>query len=255
MGFFKRLFQSPTSYIWFSLHTLIFVAGVAFLHIPQLKAFLGEALASGIGTSFIATGATGVVLFLYIFLNDDLKNKFETLRLSGLSHAFNGRSTRIREEYDNRIKESHKIDVIGFGLSQFRQDHLKNFAEWSKTKKIRILLLDPKMPSCDEAYAKQRDIEESNPTDTIIPDINKFVSDFQGLKGVDKKNFQVRYMRALPSVNIFKMDDEVFWGPYLIGEQSRNTMTFVAQKGGFVYKQLADHFETIWTSKDFSREI
>ena len=45
----------------------------------------------------------------------------------------------------------------------------------------------------------------------------------------------------------------VFWGPYLIGEVSRNMPTLLMETDGTVARRLLEHFDRIWTR--FSREI
>ena len=71
----------------------------------------------------------------------------------------------------------------------------------------------------------------------------------------DSPRFQVRLYKCLPSVNIFRIDDELFWGPYLIREQSRNTPTFIVRKGGILFDTLAKHFNTIWSDPELSRPV
>lgn len=247
-----RKFLTPTSIIWALLHSVIGLLGYIIIKVPAIQSQLGESLSSGIGASLIATGATGLALYVYVWLSEDFRAKLEVITQAGLGTIFDARSTRIRVEYDERVKSGHEIDIIGFGLSQFREDHLGNFALWSQSKKIRILLLHPEYPNPKNAYAKQRDTEEKNPEDRITSDIKMFVESVRGTPGINKDNFEVRYMTALPAINIFRIDHELFWGPYLVGEQSRNTLTILAQKGGFMYDQITEHFERIWNDPALS---
>ena len=67
--------------------------------------------------------------------------------------------------------------------------------------------------------------------------------------------FQVRLYKVLPSVNYFRVDDEAFWGPYLMLEPSRNTPTILIKRGGVLYDKLRNHFDAIWSDDSFSRTV
>ena len=168
---------------------------------------------------------------------------------------FQGRSVAIRKEYDDRIEKANELDLLGFGLSAFRQDYGQRFRDLAKTKKIRILLLDTHYPNDEAAYARQRDIEEGNLNGRIVGDIEEFISFSRPITKEYPENFNVRVMRALPSINYFRLDDEILWGPYLINMQSRNMPTFLVGKGGYLYETLKEHFNTLWSDERFSRSI
>lgn len=242
----------PTAIVWVALHMVIGLLGFIFIKVPGLHSLIGESTATGIGASLIAAGATGVTLFLYIRTSDDFRSRVEMLLDSGLVRVFEARSTRIKPEYDDRLKNSREIDIIGFGLSQLREDYFRQFAEWSHTKKVRIVVLDPEYPTRSKSYSTQRDKEERNPSGKIKADITAFVDAVKEIPNLNKTNFRIRYMKALPSVNVFRIDGEVFWGPYLMGQQSRNTLTLIAKEGGYVYKQIVEHFERVWDDNELS---
>lgn len=169
---------------------------------------------------------------------------------AGLLGAFPHRSISIREEYDLRVQKAEEcIDILGFGLSSLREDHAGDFAEWKKRVPIRILLINPDAGG-SPSYAEQRDLEEKNPKGTIKGQVKEFVSTIKDL--LDRR-FQVKLYSALPTLNIFRIDDDILWGPFIAGTQSRSTPTFIARKGGFLFPHLTSHFNTLWT--DFSEEI
>ena len=57
---------------------------------------------------------------------------------------------------------------------------------------------------------------------------------------------QVRVYKSLPTVNIFRIDDDLFWGPYLSGRASSNTLTVRIRRGTSIFDQLEAHFADIW---------
>ena len=181
------------------------------------------------------------------------RSDLTSLAAAGLIAAFPTRSITIRSEYDRRMEAARtQADVIGFGLSSLREDHLGDFGRWKVHVPIRVLLIDPDFPTPEFSYAAERDKEERNPEETIRNQVLQFVSDVQDL--LDNR-FQIRLYRCLPLLNLFRIDDEVLWGPFLIGEQSRNTPTFISRQGGFVFSHLTSHFDSIWNSRDLSRAV
>jgi hypothetical protein len=165
---------------------------------------------------------------------------------AGLVQVFPGRSVRIRDEYDRRLaKARHHVDVLGFGLRSFREDYGTRLVELATRAQVRLLLLDPTFPML-ASYALQRDQEERNTAGSIAGDVREFL--IQVLPSVRSQGDRVavRLYRTLPMVNIFRVDSELFWGPYLIGDQSRNSPTLLVREGGYLFTRLMDHFETVW---------
>lgn len=248
--------SSPTSPIYLLAHGLVFVLGMTLVLIaglPRLDESASVVLVS-IGTSLVAAGVTGWVVYAYVRRSERFTATIEVITQFGFVAAFMGRSVKIREQYDERMKRFNKsADLIGFGLSSLRQDNLQMFSVWKQQGRIRILLIDPEYPSNRNSYADQRDLEERNPPGTIARQVKQFVRDTGFL--LEPNRFEVRLYRCLPMLNIFRIDDEILWGPYLMNEQSRNSPTFVIRAGGEMFNRLTDHFETIWSDPKLSRSV
>lgn len=237
---------STGSVLWMLMHAAILAIGVFVTDSSYLSSTFDDPITDAVGTSLIATGAAGMLLFVYVQRTDTLRNRLEIFTKAGLTSIFPNRAARIRHEYDARLKSAKEIDVVGWGLSNFREDYGDQFSEWSQRRKVRILMVDPDYPSPNESIADLRDAEEKRPTG----DIRRHVAAFQELltsEGLSHtEGFQVRLMGALPAINLLRADDEIFWGPYLMGLQSRNTPTLIAQRGGFLYDVLKAHFDAVW---------
>ena len=170
---------------------------------------------------------------------------------SGIIKVFPSRQVTISNEYETRLASLHShLDVLGFGLRAFREDHLSAYGKWKEHAKIRILLLDPNSPSPEFSYSAQRDKEEHNAEGAIHTDVRTFLKVTASLRD---RRFQVRFYKCLPSINIFRIDDELFWGPYLIHEQSRNTPTILVGQG-MLFERIMAHFDRIWRDENFSYE-
>ena len=100
----------------------------------------------------------------------------------------------------------------------------------------------------------QRDAEEGNAPGSISTDVQEFLDRTAEVRVQHPDRFQVRLYTALPSINVFRVDDELFWGPYLVRRQSRNTPTFLVSRGGGLFDRIVEHFELLWSDGELSHE-
>lgn len=228
-------------------HGVLIPVGLLISGSSFLAGWIGEALTQGIGSSLVATGAAGWVLFLHVRAADRTRAKLEAFAHAGVLEVFPYRSVRIKAHYDDRLSGARQIDLVAYGLSHFRQDYRDQFAEWSRRSKVRIILLDPSFPTPETSLADQRDQEEGHESGKTRRDIEIFIDTVLSDPNINSNNFKIKTMRAIPAINILRIDDQIFWGPYLIGQQSRNTPTMLVERGGFIYESLAAHFESLWS--------
>jgi hypothetical protein len=249
---FLRALTTPVGALWVVSHSGLVLLGIVFLVAAPLHNVLGQGLSEGIGGSLVASGIAGVTLFLYVFTTEGLKARIEAFTKAGLLKIFSGRSVLIRDEYHTRLAQARHIDLVAFGLSAFREDYVNDFVGWSHRADVRILLIDPDFPTPEHSLADQRDREEHNPVGQIRRDVEAFESAVLSLSGLNRERFKVHRMRALPAINMFRIDDDVFWGPYLMNQQSRNTPTLLATRGGFLFDMLQKHFDALWAQSSAS---
>lgn len=242
---------NPTNIFWLVGHVIMFALGLFLTVIASQSLYKDIFL--GVGGSLIAAGIAGEILFLYVAASQQTKDRLDLLAAAGLQQIFATRSVSIREEYHSRLRHAKEVDILGFGLASFREDYGDQFGELSLKTSFRILLLDPTFPTPEISFASIRDREEGNNDGDIRRDVEAFEATVQRAIGLVRQNFQIRRLIALPSINIFRVDDEIFWGPYFISSQSRNMPTFLVKRGGFLYDQLEKHFEQLWANDQFSR--
>jgi hypothetical protein len=248
-GYVKRTFIA-THWIYILAHVIAFLIGVICLLASS------HTIMVSVGTSLIAGGVAGWVLFLHVWLSQQTAERLEIITQFGFVKAFDSRSMRIKTEYDHRlIAAKEHIDIMGFGLRALRQDYAESFSSWAQRATVRILLIDPEFPSSRTSLADQRDSEESEQPSTISNDVREFARAAAKVIARPKGAFQVRVYRCIPSMNLFRIDDDLFWGPYLVGQASRNSPTFVVKRGGVLYQRYLEHFEAIWKSDTLSRPI
>jgi hypothetical protein len=142
---------------------------------------------------------------------------------------------------------------MGFGLQSLREDYRKEFERWRNRANVRILLLDPTFPVAEYSYAAQRDNEETDDIGDIEKNVHRFLEELRPiLQASGSHTFEVHLYRCLPSLNIFRIDNEMFWGPYLIGQPSRSNPTFIVHKSGLLFPKFLAHFNDIWDNTEFS---
>ena len=205
-----------------------------------------------VGASLIAAGVTGIVVFVYLRFSQDAADRLRVISDFGIVTAFEARAARIKTEYDRRIMTAREIDVMGFGLNALREDYREQFADWAQRCRVRILLVDPNYPEPARSYARQREEEEGDRAGSIEGSVNAFLTETASLRGGGTGDrFQVRLYRSIPALNICRVDDELFWGPYLVGGPSRNNPTIIVKKGGILFEKLMNHFNMVW--KEWSK--
>lgn len=229
---------SPAAIIYLACHLILFLIGFLFVLVDYV-------VAQGVGASLIAASVTGWVIFVYLRFTESVRGSVEAVTELGIRRGFHRRGPAIKAQYDSLLAnaKSH-IDIMGFGLRALREDYIDDFQIWQSRATVRILLLQPHHPPM-KSHASQRDVEENNPTGTIENDVRKFLEDTAAYMS---DRFRIRLYTCLPSINIFRVDNQLFWGPYLIGKQSRNMPTLLIQRPGLLFDPVLAHFNTIWES-------
>jgi hypothetical protein len=249
LRFLKRLRPSHRDWLYLLLHVLMLSGGFLLVAVDD------RALTDALGSSLIATGIAGVALFIWIRNNQQLESRVQVLHEFGLKKIFKTRSTQIQHEYDDVLQgTSRNIDVMGFGLRHLREDYAADFDTWAKRAHVRILLIDPEFPDINQSYSAQREREEAQNPGEISLDVRNFVMHCSDLLKLPDKRFSIRLYKCLPSVNVFRADDTLFFGPYLVKKQSRNTPTFVVEYPGELFRVFTKHFDEIWRDPNLSRD-
>lgn len=239
--------MNPINVIYVLVHAILIVSGFLLL-------FLAESPLSEVGAALLAAGIAGWVVFAYVLVSREVARGVALLTDFGIIDAFEARAAAIRSSYDTRlIKAKSNIDILGFGLRALREDYSNSFPLWKEQARVRILLINPESPIATRPYAEQRDFEENNPLGSIAADVHQFLR-VAGPLIESGGRFQVKLYKCLPSVNIFRTDSELFWGPYLVREQSRNTPTLLIQRG-VLFDRLMSHFDRIWNEEALSRAV
>lgn len=248
---------SPSSRTYILSHLLLLTLGFGICLTPwAVPTTIKGSIILAIGGSLIAAGIAGHALYLHVIWSQTAEKRLNEIRRAGIERVFEKRSVAIRSEYDSRLKRaSQSIDILGFGLQHLKEDYLEDFDTWADRAIVRMLVIDPESPSNAAPYANQRDLEEETELGQIAQDVRTLVSSCRDLLVRRPNRFTIRLYTCLPSINMFRIDDEIFWGPYFVGGVSRNMPTFLLDGRGFVAEAIVAHFEKIWTNENLSRPI
>lgn len=215
-----------------------------------------DQLLTGIGVSILAAGVTGIVLIGWILVTESTRNRIVVLDSFGITDYFDANTTPIAGEYRSRLSGSnHPIDVLGVGLSHLRKDFSDDILRWGRTRKVRILLLDPEFPTSTESLADIRDREEADPKGSISGEVREWRQLYGKILGQGGDRLTIRLARAIPTLTMVRIGDEIFWSPYLIDRGSGSTPTMLVRRGGILFSVLNEHFEKTWNSDTFSKEM
>jgi len=202
-----------------------------------------------IGDNILTSGIVGIVMYWALEVTARYEAEEEQLlkdgKDQGVVRIYNRRLMPDRYK-EVREKATGAFDIMGFGLRTFIEDNQHSLEEWTKKLLIRILVVHPETEYCD-----QRDREENDPPGKIREDVYYITRVVQALKN---PRIRIRWYKAIPATNLFRMGDTMFIGPYFVDTRSRNSMTIELRAGGELFNRYLQHFNRIWTDPTLSTE-
>jgi hypothetical protein len=209
----------------------------------------------------MAAGLAGLLFLLYniLLIKDELT--LRRLKAARVSAVFETRDEAVQSELSEALRAArNRVEILGFGLRNLREVQADGLEALVARAKVRILLIDPEFPSSEASYADQRDIEEGERgLDQTREEVEQFVRYAAPLilreREADSPRLEVRLFRCLPSISILRVDDAIFWGPYLMAMASRRCLLEQVESGGFAFHQVQAHFESIWADESRWREV
>lgn len=197
----------------------------------------------GVAGSVFASGLLGLIITPNFQTEKD--QRYDNICEDwGLQKIHRTRSdTAILESNHNFPKR--QLDIIAFGLTDFRngirKDTLK--AAIINGLQIRILTLHP-----DSEYARKRKELEAKDIPANIRELYAWVTSLnEELQSVNANIIQIRFYNHLPLDFYCRSDNIIYVGPYLIKQESAQTITYeysALKMGGEIYSNL---FENIWS--------
>ena len=138
--------------------------------------------------------------------------------------------------YPELVRKAPKIDVAGYSLRNFADQHGATIRERAALGdlKVRILLVDP----TSQASFRQAAAEKAEGASFAVP-VQKVIDDFGGIAGVEIELIS----RALPSM-YFRIGDRLFVGPQF-SKPSTSVGTFELTSG-WMFQEYETEFDALW---------
>lgn len=201
-----------------------------------------------IGCSLIASG---LVLFFSAILIDYQKGYLVWDEWK-LEKIFKTRAEKNSESDPKLEKHNVKqLDGIAFGLKSFRSNRKADVLScMQRGMNIRLLVMNPNSP-----FVKQREIEEDVNEGSIADSIKKLEEWAKELNASSKKGkIQIKFYDTMTLDFYWRLDDEIYIGPYMLGVESQQTITYKFLKGGKGFELYSNYFEQLWNDSRFCKE-
>jgi len=202
-----------------------------------------------IGCSLIASGL--VLLFSAILI--DYHQEYLAWHEWKLEKIFKTRAEKNNES-DPKLESHHvkQLDGIAFGLSSFRSNRSEDVLLCMQSgMNVRLLVMDP-----NSDFIKQREIEEGTSEGSISQSIFNLIEWANKLnKQSNKGKIEIKLYNAMTLDFYWRIDDEIYIGPYLYGVVSQQTITYKYVKGGKGFSLYSKYFEKLWNDDNFSYNI
>lgn len=200
-----------------------------------------------IGCSLVASGL--VIFLTAIFLE---KAPYNPLEEWGIEKIY---STRAEKEADSdrQLEDAkYRLDVIAFGLKTFRSRHNKQIEEClNRGVNIRILTMKP-----DSKWVIQREIEEKETRGQIKHTIEELVKWADELnEKSDKGKIVVCGYDAMTLDFYWRVDENLYVGPYWYGIPSQQTITYKFNSKGKAFTQFTGYFEELWENNELCKPL
>jgi hypothetical protein len=248
MNFFKSKIEEFNA---LTVNIITFLTGVILVLLALLldiQKTVGLIFVS-IGTSIIASSVVVYLSSKYLFKQNRIKEIIEIWGLSGIY------KTRAEMNISSNVKlrnANECIDIIAFGLKGFRETQSQLIEDKIRRgMKIRIVTINP-----NSKYLSQREKDEKEIDGQIKNTVEQLTEWVFNLKKnqIKQDQVQIKYYDTLPFDFYFRIDNNVFIGPYLYGISSQQTISYeiTGNKEGFNY--YTTYFERIWNNNELLKD-
>lgn len=222
----------------FSIGLLVIVIGIVCVLLDINRWKNPQLVGISIGCSLIASG-------LVIVLNTLLieRKKVNPLREWGLERIYSTRAERNADADPNIDKAKYDIDGIAFGLSNFRAKYSAKIETCLKHGvNIRLLVMSP-----NSSFLPEREKEEKVSEGTISGQIIDLIRWAELLNSKSYRGtFMIKGYSCMTLDYYWRVDDDLYIGPYWYGYQSSNTITYKFTNGGKGFQHYSEYFESLW---------
>ncbi len=187
-------------------------------------------------------GSGVMLLITTIFV--DYKTEYDVWNIWRLERIF---STRVEknQESDPKLRKHNisKLDAVAFGLSNFRAFHTNDIQNClNHGMNIRLLVMNP-----TGVFVSQREKEEGDAPGNIAGEISQLVEWARELNHYSSNGkIEVKFYTSMTLDFYWRLDDELYVGPYMYKKKSQQTITYKYVKGGTGFDLYTSYFEDLW---------
>lgn len=197
-----------------------------------------------IGCSVLASG-------LVILVQEIVSQTKNPIDDWGLEKIYKTRSEKNADSDPRLYRIKDRLDVVAFGLKAFRSTHDKEINMLvEKGVMIRILTMNP---DPENPFLRQREKEECEKEGQIQKGISDLVSWAKLINDNHKRcggRISVKGYKCMTLDFYWRMDDELYIGPYWYGLGSQQTITYKYKKGKQGFDLYSDYFEKLWNNPE-----
>ena len=232
------------------VNTIIFFIGILtvsasfFVNLSDWKNIL-----ISVGCSLMASCVVSYLTSKYLIRINRIKR---IINYWGLEAIYETRQEMNRSTATAFKTLENNLDIIAWGLKSFRDAKNKVIAEKVKRGlKIRIITPDP-----NSKYVMQREKDEKEIDGQIKQTIINLAQWLEELRQIapDPSNIQNKYYNKLPEDFYFRIDKNIFIGPYLYGMSSQQTISYEFRGASHGFTYYKDYFEKLWNDADFCKK-
>ncbi len=226
---------------------LSILVGIGLVLIDVFVAHTTTSVWISIGCSLIASGL--VILLTAILIE---RKKSDPLDEWKIQKIYSTRAERNSEADPNIDHARYCIDGIAFGLSTFRTMYGKRIEQClKKGVNIRLLTMDP-----EGIFVSFREQEENAAPggikDTIV-DLVNWANELN--RNNPKGKIVIKAYGSMTLDYYWRVDDDLYIGPYWYGYKSADTITYKFVSGGRGFQHYSDYFERLWDDKELCRVL
>lgn len=230
------------------------IAGLIFFLVGLFLAFMDAfvwhsptAIVSNIGCSLVASA---VVALVTAFLVD--RRKENPLEEWKITKIYSTRAEKNADSDPELDKARYQVDAVAFGLSNFRSKYGNKVESCLKRGvNFRILTMNP-----ESEFVAHRESEENTAPNQIKKSIEDLVAWADKL---NTKNYKgkiiVKGYNCMTLDFYWRVDGEVFIGPYWYGQPSNQTITYAFTDGGKGFQQYSNYFDGLWDNNALSTPL
>jgi len=197
---------------------------------------------------WISIGCSLIASAMVILLNDLFVEKINVSPLDEwkISKIYATRAEKNADSDPELEKAKYQIDAVAFGLKSFRTEQSRKVeACLRKGVNFRIITMNPM-----SSFVAEREKEENETEDQIKNTINQLII---WANELNKKNYKgkiiVRGYSCMTLDFYWRVDDELYVGPYWYGVDSQQTITYKFTEGGKGFSRYTDYFEKLWENQ------